>query len=56
MILVGGDGFVTMVGCGGGFVTVVGYGGWAVVGVAVSWVGVAVVGFFNVILIYRIEG
>ena len=27
LILVGGDGFVTMVGCGGGFVTVVGYGG-----------------------------
>ena len=27
LILVGGDGFVTMVGCGGGFVIVVGYGG-----------------------------
>ena len=27
MLLVGGDGFVTMVGCDGGFVTVVGYGG-----------------------------
>ena len=27
MLLVGGDGFVTMVGCGGGFVTVVGCGG-----------------------------
>ena len=26
LILVGGDGFVTMVGCGAGFVLVVGYG------------------------------
>ena len=39
-------------GCGGGFVTVVGNGGGggAVVGVAVSWVGVAVAGFFFLML------
>ena len=38
MLLVGGDGFVTMVGCGGGFVLAVGCGegGSELVGVTVG--------------------
>ena len=57
LILVGGDGFVTMVGCGGGFVSVVGCVGGGTV--AVSWWKwrwknwVYMIGFFNVILIFE---
>ena len=64
LILIGCDGFVILVGCGGGFVPVVGCGGVSCGGVPVSWVGVAVSClfcislylycwfFFNVILIF----
>ena len=52
LILVGGDGFVTMVGCGGGFVSAVGCGKGGN-----KWVGMTVgihlwLVFFNVILIF----
>ena len=68
LILVGGDGFVTMVGCGGGFVTVVGYGGVGCGeggnelgrrdGELLKWVFyfvflyIYIVGFFNIFIYY----